>query len=158
MRTLLLLALLLGAPGCILTSAANHLSDPRYPEQDASVAVVATWSVVVRISSLDGSGDVDRTVSFGTLGPLVSASVVRHWERTQGWSPVALFDSRERENRYSVSARDVDGQTGSNGMEPMIVPPSTGAKVASAVLLPFCFLIDLGTFPLEWLLYALSQR
>ena len=146
----LLLALLL-CPGCLLTSAANHLSDPSFPEQDATVAAISSSNVVVLIRALDGTREVKTTVSLAEAGPLSKASVDRGWHRTQQWSPVAMFEPRsELESFFVVSETGVEkNQEVDVGL--LRVPPSAGATFCSYVLMPFCFVVDVATFPLEWL-------
>ncbi|MBI3723877.1 hypothetical protein HY251_08000, partial [bacterium] len=131
MRVLLLL-LLIVSPGCVLTSAANRLSDPTYPEQDAEVAAISSDAVEVVIRGTDGSserckvsGFVSRTNEGTTraLGPIRRASVKRAWRRTMHLSPVAIFERREElESVYEVVASDGEaGATREIGI--LRVPP-----------------------------------
>lgn len=151
MRHLLLAAFLLAsAPGCVLMSAANHLSDPSFPEQDAEIASVASSSVEVRVRSLDGEVERTTRVTPRFAGEVTSASVAHAWRRTQGVNPFAIFRSIKHESCYEVTLVGTDGDD-RRDVPILSVPPSTGAKVASYALMPLGLLVDMATFPLEWI-------
>ena len=156
MRVALLL-LFAFMPGCVLTSAASLLSDPRYPPQEATIARVTSDDVTVLVRATDGSAQYERTLHFA-VGGIDGATVSLEGRRTQAWSPFALFHDYQAEER-AWGVRAV-GLVGSEQQDlPIVeVPPSTGAKVASYALMPFCVLVDIATFPIEWLGLLIFMR
>lgn len=158
-RSLFGLALVALTPGCILASAANRLSDRTYPEQDASIAGVESGHVHVVVRANDGSLERHDHISSSGPGAIGDTKIERAYRRTQAFSPFAIFDPREDENGFELAVTVAGRKAPDRTWIPQVSKaPSTGAKGASYVLMPLGFLVDVATFPIEWLLFPFVAR
>ena len=145
------LALLAFLPGCVLTSLTNKLSDPTFPEQEAEIAKITSDTAEVLIRAKDGTVEARRHATRPVLGVLREATVHHAPRRVMSVNPFAIFrDWRIEQSCYEVELKGEHGDA-TTDVKVLLVPPSTGEKVASYTLMPFCFLIDVALFPLEWI-------
>jgi hypothetical protein len=149
---LLALGLLLGTNGCVLTSAVNYIGEPGYPEQTATIAAVRSNAVGSEIDVLVrtkvGQREQLSHVWVKDEDPAGLHVEVRELA-TQSIAPstIDLFG-----NPYIHEIEVVNGKNQLIGDVSWIQDePGSAAKFFSAVLLVPAFLVDVATFPIEWI-------